>query len=487
MFDRNPIYVAVAVTALTLSACSDSTRVTNATGSNSPDPVNPASPSTDASVRVIHASPDAPAVNILLNGAPAIEGLGYGQSSGFATVPAGVYEVAVDGILPTGTATVISVAGLDLGADTQTTIAAVGDLAQISPLVVPNSTATPSADQVSITATHAAPDAPTVELYLLDPSAHIDLSVPGAAVSFGETLDLGALTAGPVRIVAAANHTVVFDSGEIDLTPFAGAALSVLAIESDSFAEQAGSPIKLLVGTGSAQVTILNDAAPAAARVVHLSPDAGVAAGGPVEVWATPSGGHPIELIDAFSYTHVVPSADSYVTVPATTYNFDVAPDTDHIGDSVFTSPHITLAPGSDYSVIAVGRVSNTDPVNAFRLIAFEDENRSVATQASLRVVHAAPAAGKVEVYLSPAGQVDANDLGSINPVLSSFAFGDVTDALTIEPGQYDVRVVAGGAVAINAEGVDLVAGSVQTVIARGPIEGVHRPPSDFGLVILSR
>ncbi|MEM9604135.1 MAG: DUF4397 domain-containing protein [Pseudomonadota bacterium] len=489
MFQIKPLYAAVASCALLLAACDDSATVgtTNnaaVTGSSG----SSADIGTNASIRVVHASPDAPAVNVALNGATAIEALDYGESSGFATVPAGAYDVAVDGILPAGTATVISVDGLTLPAGSKTTVVAVGDVAEIAPLVVPNSASTPAASEITLTVTHAAPAAPTVQLYLLAPNAPLDLNAPGAEVAFQQTLDLGALPAGEVRIIAAAGGAVAFDSGTVDLAPFAGNALSVFAIESDSFAEQTGSPIKLLVGTGSATVTLRNTMSPAAARVVHVSPDARVAAHGPVEVWATPlPDSHPIELIDAFSYTDVVPSVDSYVTVPAGGYRFDVAPDTDTIGDSVFTSGDLDLAAGSDYSVLAVGRVTNTDPANAFRLIAFEDENRPVATQASLRVVHGAPAAGTVDVYVSAAGEVNAHALDTIDPVLSGFAFGDVTDALALTPGSYDVRVVAGGAVAINAEGVQLAAGSVSTAIARGPIEGVHVAPQDFGLILLSR
>ncbi|MEM7376706.1 MAG: DUF4397 domain-containing protein [Pseudomonadota bacterium] len=488
MFQIKPLHAAVAGCALLLAACDDSATVRTTSNAAVTGSGGTADTATDASIRVVHASPDAPAVNVALNGATAINALDYGQSSGFATVPAGAYDVAVNGILPAGTATVISVDGLTLPAGSKTTVVAVGDVADIAPLVVPNSASTPSASEISLTVTHAAPAAPTVELYLLAPDAPLDLSAPGAEVAFQQTLDLGALPAGEVRIIAAAGGAVAFDSGTVDLSPFAGSALSVFAIESDSFAEQTGSPIKLLVGTGSATVTLRNALSPAAARVVHVSPDARVAAHGPVEVWATPlPASHPIELIDAFSYTDVVPSADSYVTVPAGGYRFDVAPDTDTIGDSIFTSGDLDLAAGSDYSVLAVGRVTNTDPANAFRLIAFEDESRSVATQASLRVVHGAPAAGTVDVYVSAAGAVNAHALGTIDPVLAGFAFGDVTDALALTPGSYDVRVVAGGAVAINAEGVELAAGSVSTAIARGPIEGVHVAPQDFGLILLSR
>ena len=70
-------------------------------------------------------------------------------------------------------------------------------------------------------------------------------------------------------------------------------------------------------------------------------------------------------------------------------------------------------------------------------------------------------------------------------PLLPSFAFADITDDVAVAAGNYDIRVVAGGTVAINVENFNLAAGSVSTIIARGPIEpsGV---PSDFGVVVLT-
>jgi len=256
MFRKNVLNASiVAALSIAVVACDDSTTLSTdsgaviGAGNGAGNGVADGDPNA-AAIRVIHASPDAPAVNVSLNGGEAISALGYGESSGFATLEAGEYDVAVDGILPGGTATVITVDDLNLAAGSQTTVVAVGNVADIGPLVVADSAATPAADQISLTVTHAAPGAPTVELYLLAPDAPVDLSTPGAAVAFKDSLDLGALTAGEVRIIAAAGGAVAFDSGVIDLEPFAGAALSVFAIESDSFSEQAGSPIKLLVGTG---------------------------------------------------------------------------------------------------------------------------------------------------------------------------------------------------------------------------------------------
>jgi hypothetical protein len=57
---------------------------------------NDSNPGT-SSLRVLHASPDAPKVNVLINKAAVLEDVDYKQGSGFLTKPAGTYDVAVQG------------------------------------------------------------------------------------------------------------------------------------------------------------------------------------------------------------------------------------------------------------------------------------------------------------------------------------------------------------------------------------------------------
>jgi hypothetical protein len=171
--------------------------------------------------------------------------------------------------------------------------------------------------------------------------------------------------------------------------------------------------------------------------------------------------------------------------VPGGEYVFDVAPDTDSIGDSVFTSASVTLAAGREYTVVATGRVLSGP---AFGLLFSGDDSRAIATQASIKVVHAAPAAGNVDVFVTPAGAFTVNDVETGvagAPLLDEFAFAEITDYVAVAPGSYDVRVVAGGVAAINIENLPLDPGSVSTVVARGPVEpaGV---PNDFGVILLT-
>ena len=60
-------------------------------------------------LRVIHASPDAPKVNVLLDDEPLLTEVNYKDGSGFTAQSRGTYDVSVDAITPGGDVTVINV------------------------------------------------------------------------------------------------------------------------------------------------------------------------------------------------------------------------------------------------------------------------------------------------------------------------------------------------------------------------------------------
>lgn len=438
-------------------------------------------------LRVIHASPDAPPVNVLLNGKTSIEDLDYAESSGFTRLSTGSYDIQVEGIIPGGNATVISVPDFAIAKNASPTVVAVNTVASIEPIVVEPSAAIPADNEVALVVTHAAPVAGAVDVYLTAPGDSITGYSPAFNFDFKDSVDAGALSAGLVEIQVAIGSTVVYNSGPVDLAGFAGQSLLILAINSENETETSAAPIKLLVATADNAIELRDADTTAAAKVVHASPDAAAAAGGAVEVFATSSalGMAPVELINAFDYTDVIPTADSYVAVPQGDYVFDVAPDTDTIGDSVFTSATLSLNAGMEYTAIAAGRVLSSP---SFTLLATADDNRAIATQASIKLTHAAPAAGVVDVYVTAAGaysttEIEAGMAGA--PLLDDFAFGTITDYVAVAPGSYDVRVVAGGTVAINIEGLTVNGGDVFNAIARGPSEP-SGTPSDFGVILLS-
>lgn len=442
-------------------------------------------------IRVLHTSSDAPPVNVKLNGDVAISNLDYAQSSGYTTVDAKDYTIVVEGIIPSGNMDVITVPDFPIEKDDRTTIIATDNVTDITPLVVSDSAATPAGNEVALRVVHASKAADdivaAVDVYVTDDCTGLNGKMPAFTFAFKEDVDAGALAAGEVRIciAPAGGDNAVYDSGPVDLAPFAGSKLLIVAVDTVTATEKnTGSPVKLLVATDTAYLTLLDTNTTTGARVVHASPDAGE-----VEVWAASDvlGMNPVRLIADFDYLDVEPVPPlPFFFVPSGDYVFSVGPNTNDITDSVFISGSINLAQGSEYTVVAAGRVAS-DP--AFRLLLTEEDLRPVVTQASVKVIHAAPAAGTVQVYVTPAGVYSADQVldGTAGaPLLPNFAFGDITGAVAVPPDAYDIRVVAGGMVAINEENVNLAAGSVSTVIARGPNETMGGTPTDFGLVVLT-
>lgn len=86
----------------------------------------PAIDADDARLRFVHTVPDAPAVDILANGAPLFENVAFGDTSAFATVEADAYDIDVR---PTGSDDlVLSLPDISFDGATSYTVFATGML-----------------------------------------------------------------------------------------------------------------------------------------------------------------------------------------------------------------------------------------------------------------------------------------------------------------------------------------------------------------------
>ena len=123
-----------------------------------------AAPMGDAWVRVLHASPDAPAVDVYANGGEILSDVPFGVISDYLQVPAGTYQIQVfaAGADPAADAAVID-ATLDFAAGTRTTVAATDKLADITPQVIADAPM-PVADQAQVRVVHLSADAPAVQI-----------------------------------------------------------------------------------------------------------------------------------------------------------------------------------------------------------------------------------------------------------------------------------------------------------------------------------
>ena len=448
------LLIATAAVGLT-AACDVFDNDTVATPAPTPAPVPAVGQS---KLQVLHASQDAPAVNVLVNGTETLSGVDYRQGSGALTLDAGSYEIQVDGLVPGGTATVIGPVTLDLAADTLYSIVAVNDVANIEPVVLEQSDSNVPAGMTRLRALHGASTAPAVDLFVTAPGDELSMATAVGTFAFGEDLGPVEVMAGDYRIrVTLPNDpdTVVFDSGTIALAD--GANLLVTAVANTATGT---APISLVVLDGTASSQVFDVATPAALQVVHGSPDAPA-----VDVIVNDQFGEP--LVESLSF----PNATGFVTVPPATYNVKVTPDDNPGVIAIDADP--ALAAGTAYTVIASG------PLASIGALILADDRRPVATAAKVRIVHGSPSAGAVDIFVTEPG----TDIADAVPAFAAVPFEASTGFVELAAGTYDVTVAPAGTTdaAIGPATITVAAGGIYTAIARDAAGGVHPRGNDRG------
>jgi len=125
------------------------------------------------------------------------------------------------------------------------------------------------------------------------------------------------------------------------------------------------------------------------------------------------------------------------------------------------------------FTAIVTGYLSGTP---AIRPIALATNVRSVVTEARLRITHASPGTGAVDLYLL----ADGADLNAATPSFAAVPFGADTGVLSIAPGSYDIYVTPAGnrgVVAIEVQDFTLSGGEVLDVIARDALTNGSEGP----------
>lgn len=157
----------------------------------------------DACVNIIHASPDAPAVDVYVNGEVALENVEFTQFSGWLALPAGDYHVQVTATGDMPENAVIDTE-LTIEAGNAYHVAAVGTLDSISAAVIQADLSELQGDTARVQVIHASPDAPAV-----------DVAVAGGDVLV-ENLAFGAAS-GYLEVPAGAYDLEVRPTGTMDV------------------------------------------------------------------------------------------------------------------------------------------------------------------------------------------------------------------------------------------------------------------------------
>lgn len=137
-----------------------------------------ASAADNARVRVIHASPDAPNVDVYANGGRVLTNVPFKAASDYLSVPAGNYKFEV--FAAGTTANPVLTINADLKAGVDYTVAAVDRVSQLKYRVFEDNNAAPAAGKAHVSVIHTGPDAPAVDVAVKGGP----VLVPG--LSFGE-------------------------------------------------------------------------------------------------------------------------------------------------------------------------------------------------------------------------------------------------------------------------------------------------------------
>jgi len=417
----------------------------------------------DTRVRAVHASADAPAVDVLLDSRSIVNGAQFKQASGFASVPAGSTTLRVN---LAGTMTAALTAPINLAPNRSYSAIVVGSAAvaapaaqALSPVLIEDDGSAPASGKVKLRVVHGAPAVAAVDIYVTAPGAALPASPTIAALAYRSAAPASGaaalqIAAGvyQIRVTPAGQPgTIAFDSGAATLG--AGSDLLIVAVP-DS---RGVAPVSLLVVPATGPAAEISDSR-AALRVGHFSPNVPA-----VDVFLkAPAQANAVDNRVLSGVTF--PQDSGFLKVPSGTYDASVALAGSLTG--VLNLNGAALGASTSTSVFAVGLLNGTGN-QTLRLAAYADDRTPVADKAKVRVLHLSPDAPPVDVVVLGGGAIVAR------PV-TNLAFPNATaQALELAPGSYTLAVVPTGAsspILPSAAGVTvkLAAGDVASIAAVG-------------------
>jgi hypothetical protein len=405
----------------------------------------PAQPNVLTYLRVIHASPDAPNVDVYVNGARVVRNLRYGRVSAYITVKPGEAQVQVvraGRSLSRGPVVIDQKVTLEVGK--AYTVAAAGKLAEIKPFVYADDWDAPGKGQARLRVIHLSPDAPAIDVVATPQGATESAKVVTNA-AFGEASDYVTLNSGgwnfDVKVAGTENTALLLDG----MTVAEGRVSTVFAIGLVN-----GRPS--LSGVTSVDAT----ATPSRLRVLHASPDApavDVYLNGFLELrnvrYKTIS-----NLIDVLPGEHriqIVPAGKTLAQGPV-----------------VIDTP-LTVEKGKVYVVAAAGLLASIKPI-----VAVDAGEQPAAGRGQVRVWHLSPDAPAVDVVLTE---------GAKKSLAQNLSFEQVTPYTEVMPGAQATAVQANGQTVFTTNLVVPANGSLTMYIV-GLVSGT---PAAEGVVFRDR
>jgi Domain of unknown function (DUF4397) len=172
----------------------------------------------EGSLRVGHFSPDAPAVDVLVDGGRVAQGVMFGENSGYLAVESGRRTVSVNAA---NSANSVISAPIDIQSNKSVTLLAINLLAKITPFVLKDERTSASNNRVKVRVVHSALSAPNVDVYATAPNAFLEGATPVLTnVAFGTASRYLVVPprAHRFRFTPTGSTTVLIDSGTLNFS-----------------------------------------------------------------------------------------------------------------------------------------------------------------------------------------------------------------------------------------------------------------------------
>jgi len=327
----------------------------------------------DPTIRVVNASPDAPALNVLVDGQPLVEGITFGSASEYAAVSPGDHQIQV--VPADGGAPIIDQTATFDGW-TSNILAVVGQLANIQLQTNAVDISETEAGQARLRVINAIPDAPTISVGVPgNEEAMVDgVQFPNA--SDYQTVDPGTYDL-EIRNTDSGQTLLAAPGIQVD----AGQVYDLFALGQVANGNVQLLPLVTPVAAPCSQTLGVGQPTDSCLRVIHAAPDTG-----PVDVYI---GEAPVAQGLEFG------SASTFTAAPNGEQQLRVVPAGAPVDQAVIDMTQ-GLTAGSAAQIVVSGLGDDLQAT-----IAGVDLRALPQNQARVRVVHASPDLDAIDVAVA--------------------------------------------------------------------------------------
>jgi hypothetical protein len=386
---------------------------------------------TDATVRVVHASPGAPNVDVLVDGQAVVQDLAFGAATDYFALPDGDHKIQV---VPTGQTADAALIDTDLNVDAGDAyvFVAMNRLNDIEGKVFDVNVDDVDSGKARVRVIHASPDA-----------GEVDISVSGGdewfgGLNFEDASDYKDVDAGTYsldvkgdgdRVLVTAQNLEIADGNVYDIVALGQVADNSLALL----------PLVTVVTVPCAEVLGLQAGSDdSCIRVVHAAPGTSE-----TDVYVNDS-----PVVQGLTYG----TATEFIAVPESDdHKLQVVAAGGAPGDADLLDDDLDFDSRSAYEVVITGNPDDLE-IKTAEL----DLSPLPDGQARVRFIHASPDAEGVDVALE-----DGETL------FEGVDYRDITDNSTIDAGSYSLQLKKDDDVVLSGD-VEFAAGMVYDVVAIG-------------------